>query len=446
MKRKQIRVAELFSGIGSQAKALTRISDNFRCFKPKFVFTCEWEIHAAIAYDVIQSGNKYIPVIPEVLELTDEQVSKRLKRLNLSSNGKYPLGNYPIGIGPEGRKRLLTSLIRSHNKIDVQSLVPQDLASGLDILTYSFPCQDLSNVKAFHGMTEGINPSAKTHSGLLWTVVKLLEDTKAAGIPLPKCLLLENVMALESRRNLKFFLLLQDKLQALGYYNKVFHLYAPDFGVPQTRQRLIMISSFVGEDTKLKESLDAYYLTHNLDDRDFVASLGYPRLFLKDVLKLDYTNPAYLHEAEASHMNDTPSRRRIWEDNHELIRPDGTFQDYSQTLTTKQDRNPNSGNLFIRFSENPLNKPGKACYRNLTPRECMLLMGFDEQDYENLLSANFKMRNNDPMTGFFARDMIYKLTGNSIVVNMLEGAFRVLLASPMFEFEAMLPKEASPYK
>ena len=437
MKRKQIRVAELFSGIGSQAKALTRVANRFCCFKPKFVFTCEWEIHAAIAYDVIQSGSKYIPVIPRVLELTDEQVSERLKKLNLSSNGKDSLGNYPTGIGPEGRKRLLTSLIRSRNKIDVQSLVPQDLVSGLDILTYSFPCQDLSNVKAFHGMTEGINPAAKTHSGLLWTVVKLLEDTKAAGIPLPKCLLLENVMALESRRNLKFFLLLQEKLQALGYSNRVFHLYAPDFGVPQTRQRLIMISSYVGDDTKLKEALDAYYLTHNLDNSGFVASLGYPNVFLKDVLKLDYTNPNYLHEAEASHMNDTPSRQRIWEDNHELIRPDGTFQDYSQTLTTKQDRNPNSGNLYIRFPENPLNKPGKACYRNLTPRECMLLMGFDEQDYEHLLTANFKTRANDPMTGFFSRDMVYKLTGNSIVVNMLEGAFRVILASPLFGLDTI---------
>ena len=391
MKRKQIHVAELFSGIGSQAKALTRVSERSGCFDPVFDFTCEWEIHASIAYDVIQSGKNYKPILDVVEALTDKEIEERLARLHLSNNGKEPLKTFPTGIGPNGRRRLLSSLIRSNNKIDVQTLVPQDLSPRLDILTYSFPCQDLSNVKAFHGMSEGIDPSAKTHSGLLWTVVKLLEDTQKAGIPLPKCLLLENVMALESRRNLRFFLLLQEKLRALGYHNRVFHLYAPDFGIPQTRQRLIMISSYVGEDEVLAKQLEAYYEEKDLDDPMFVATLGYPKVFLKDMLRLDYTNPVFLHEAEASHMNDTPSRRKIWEQNHQLIRPDGTFQENSQTLTTKQDRNPNSGNIYIRFPGNPLNRKGKACYRNLTPRECTLLMGFDETDYDNLIAANFKI-------------------------------------------------------
>ena len=85
-----------------------------------------------------------------------------------------------------------------------------------------------------------------------------------------------------------------------------------------------------------------------------------------------------------------------------------------QTITTKQDRHPNSGNIYF----NPNNN--KSNYRFLTPRECFVLMGFDEKDYEKIINNNFNSRKNSL---FFSRDKMYKLAGNSIVVNMLEAIF-----------------------
>ena len=85
-----------------------------------------------------------------------------------------------------------------------------------------------------------------------------------------------------------------------------------------------------------------------------------------------------------------------------------------QTITTKQDRHPNSGNIYF----NPNNTKSK--YRFLTPRECFVLMGFDEKDYEKIINNNFNSRKNSL---FFSRDKMYKLAGNSIVVNMLEAIF-----------------------
>ena len=52
------------------------------------------------------------------------------------------------------------------------------------------------------------------------------------------------------------------------------------------------------------------------------------------------------------------------------------IKDIVQTITTKQDRHPNSGNIYF----NPKND--KSRYRFLTPRECFLLMGFDEKDFD----------------------------------------------------------------
>ena len=94
------------------------------------------------------------------------------------------------------------------------------------------------------------------------------------------------------------------------------------------------------------------------------------------------------------------------------------MKDIVQTITTKQDRHPNSGNLFF----NPKNDSSR--YRFLTPRECFMLMGFDEKDYEQLINNNFESRKN---ALFFSRDRLYKLAGNSIVVNMLEAIFNQII-------------------
>lgn len=85
------------------------------------------------------------------------------------------------------------------------------------------------------------------------------------------------------------------------------------------------------------------------------------------------------------------------------------------TLTTKQDRHPNSGNLRVNFDNN------KANFRYLTPRECFILMGFSEEDYDKVISNNFHTKKNAKM---FTRDNLIKMAGNSIAVNVLEAVFR----------------------
>ena len=438
MAKRKLRVAELFSGIGSQARAVERLGKRRGDFQLCVDLTCEWEIHAIVAYDVLHpKGGRYVPISARVSSMSEREVERKLLTYNLSSDGKTGLERIPAGLHEEGKKRLLTAILRQKNVIDVSSLTGKRLPNNLDILTYSFPCQDLSNVRAFHGMTGGIDPEKHTKSGLLWEVIRILEEKKRSGNPLPKCLLLENVLALESARNLPFFEMLKDRLWELGYASYVFHPYAPDFGVPQTRKRLVMISYYIGNNPSEKEESDRFMAEHNLDDPSYVLSFGFPSRSLKDVLRLDYSNPIYLSEALASQMNDTPSRRRIWEQNHKLVREDGSIEQCAGTLTTKQDRNPNSGNVFVRYPGCPLNLPGKACYRNLTPRECILLMGFEEKDYEALMQANFHLRDENPSTGFLARDMIYKLTGNSIVVNVLEAAFSVCLDYLFWRYPAV---------
>ena len=114
-----------------------------------------------------------------------------------------------------------------------------------------------------------------------------------------------------------------------------------------------------------------------------------------------------------SQPNDTVSRRKIWDQNSKILNENLEVASRVQTITTKQDRHPNSGNIFFDVNH-------KSKFRFLTPRECFLFMGFDERDYDVLIQNNMKSRKN---SWFFSRDVLNKLAGNSIVVNVLESVF-----------------------
>lgn len=101
-----------------------------------------------------------------------------------------------------------------------------------DLMTYSSPCQDFSNA----GLQRGGEEGGGTRSSLLW------ECRKAIVAKRPKYLMLENVKALTSK---KFLPLLNKWIQDLedyGYYNTWQVLNAKDYGVPQNRERVFLVS------------------------------------------------------------------------------------------------------------------------------------------------------------------------------------------------------------
>ena len=105
-----------------------------------------------------------------------------------------------------------------------------------DLLTYSFPCQDLS----IAGHQKGI--SEDTRSGLLLEVERLLSKAKENGT-LPKYLLLENVKNLVGKKFIKDFERWLSFLNSLGYYSNWEVLNAKDYGIPQNRERVFVVSS-----------------------------------------------------------------------------------------------------------------------------------------------------------------------------------------------------------
>lgn len=406
-------LVELFSGIGSQVKALKNLGCTVNTLG-----TCEWDLHAFVAYDAIHESTE----LPKDIEsMSKEELLDILAKYTLSNNGKEKmeyktLKTYSVDV----LRRIWAAILRNNNFVDVSSLKGASMPNNIDILTYSFPCQDLSNVGAFHGYNKGIDKDSGSRSSLLWQVGRILEEMKESKKKLPRFLLLENVPALLSERHKSNFEIWIKDLEELGYASKYFLLNASSFGLPQNRPRLLMISVYVGKNKAIKKQILKYFDSKTPNDvvSDYIQSTHYNNISISDLLRIDYENERLFAEAVECTPNDTVSRREIWVENPQIILPDGTLNpkmDVIRTITTKQDRNPNSGNLYFDSGIK-----GRSHFRYLTPRECFLFMGFTDDDYDNVISNNPEVHKNSKL---FPRDKLIRMAGNSIPVKLLEGIF-----------------------
>lgn len=266
----------------------------------------------------------------------------------------------------------------------------------------------------------GIDRNAHNRSGMLWEVERILKERVESELELPKFLLMENVSAILTSRHKANFDEWTGYLNEIGYTNKIYTLNASDFGIPQKRVRTYMISVLTNNNKIKENQVKSYFEKHDLANPKYTHRIIKNHKNLKDdILKLDYNNVQYKMEADECQPNDTVSRREIYQKNDILYRNRKVNNIVVSTVTTKQDRHPNSG-LIDYYS----GKANKSNYRYLTPRECFLLMGFDEQDYQRIIDNNFKARKGEM---FFTRDKLYKMAGNSIVVNVLEEIFKQII-------------------
>ena len=211
---KPLRLIELFAGIGAQAKALENLGVTFEHYR-----ICEFDKYAVTSYNAVHGTNFYTSDITKI----------HAEDLGIVETDKYEY-----------------------------------------IMTYSFPCTDLSKAGKQQGMSRG----SGTRSGLLWEVERLLKETKQ----LPQILLMENVPDVLSEKNCEDFYSWCDFLEKLGYTSKYAILNSKDYGVPQNRERCFMLS-WLGED---------YYY-------DFPDKIPLS-LRLKDVLEKKVDEKYYLSE------------------------------------------------------------------------------------------------------------------------------------------------------
>ena len=234
----KIRLIELFAGVGSQAMALERLGADFEHYR-----VVEFDKYAIASYNAIHGTD--FPTM-DITELKGED----------------------LGIVDTDRFTYL--------------------------LTYSFPCTDLSVA----GKQEGMAKGSGTRSGLLWEVERLLKETKE----LPQVLVMENVPQVHGEKFKADFLKWLDFLTDLGYTNFHEDLNARYYGVPQNRDRTIMVSLLGNYKFKMPKPIPLYPTMNNLledevDDRYFLNSEKANKL-IEELLqggKLDNLPDKHIH-------------------------------------------------------------------------------------------------------------------------------------------------------
>ena len=182
---KPIRLIELFGGIGSQAMALRDIGADFEHYK-----LVEFDKYAVQSYNATHDT------------------------------------------------RHTTHDIRHIHASDLEI---KDKDKYCYIMTYSFPCTDLSLAGKMQGMSKSDWESGNsTRSGLLWEVERILKECKKEE--LPDILLMENVPQVHGKKNLSDFNIWIDFLKSKGYQNFWQDLNAKNYGIPQNRNRCFCVS------------------------------------------------------------------------------------------------------------------------------------------------------------------------------------------------------------
>lgn len=239
----------------------------------------------------------------------------------------------------------------------------------IDIVMHGSPCQDFSRI----GKKQGGVKNSGTRSSLLFETIRIIREIKDK----PKWIIWENVKGVLDRNMRDFFFIYLKELENLGYESKYEILNAMDFGIPQKRERIFVVSC-----------LGANSFSFDKLERKETRPLS--EFLEKDVSGLyTMTQPYMLKFLNKGIDNSFRGRLKV-------------IKDFSYTISTKQMRVPNSGIIDI----------GNGQYRYLIERECLRLMGFDDSDIDKLEKVHPRRKN-------CTSSKLYKQAGNSIVVDVL---------------------------
>lgn len=233
--KKPIRLIELFAGYGSQLFALKYLGANVSSHK-----IVEWSVPSIQAY---KDAHFHDRNDNHTSNKTFDDLVDELLNYGISGDYNKPMTRQQIvRKGLKWCKQVYNNIKNTDNLVNIMNVKGKDLEiEELDkydyIMTYSFPCQDLSLAGKLGGMDE----DSQTRSSMLWQVKRILEELKQENA-LPQVLLMENVPQVIGKGNIHNMEKWDLFLSRLGYKSYIKNMIATDYGIPQIRNRTFMIS------------------------------------------------------------------------------------------------------------------------------------------------------------------------------------------------------------
>lgn len=401
---KPIRLIQLFGGYGSQYFALKYLGANVEHWK-----LCEWAVKSIQAY---KDAHCYNDNTDYSKELSKDNIINYLYSKGISQSYNEPMNIQQIKRLNENQLRnIYNNIISTKNLVNIQQVKGNNLeiinkADYEYIMTYSFPCQDLS----LAGRQKGMNKNSGTRSSMLWEVERILNELNETN-SLPQILLMENVPQVHGTKNKENFDMWLKFLEHLGYKNFYKDLTATDYGIPQKRNRTFMVSilgnysytfpNSIPLELKLKDMLEDHVdEKYCLSDRmqKYIFSEDDKYIVNKNSLRLNRDIAVTKTTREGNTRADSSDYIIVQEATEGFVKEYGgnkidleQFELINLRMTTAQD-------LKIR---------------KLTPREAFRLMGVKDEDYERIASNQ-------------SNSSLYHLAGDSIVINVLMAIFNGL--------------------
>lgn len=290
-------------------------------------------------------------------------------------------------------------------------------------------CQNFSIAGDKAGVID--DKGQKTRSGLLLDVERLLITAKEEN-NLPEILVMENVKNLVGTQFKPYFESWLQRLEEFGYNNYWQVLNSKNYGVPQSRDRVFVVSIRQDIDkkgyvfpepielkTRVKDILETnvpehYYLSQHTIEK--IAKSKFhserDRIIKGDICQTlrarDFKDPVCVKEPKVNQIaNYLEGEGNYWKNpnNGRIYSKEGL----APTINTME-----GGNRQPKIVEGDESFENEFRVRKLTERECWRLMGFSEEDINKVKAVGI------------SRSQMYKQAGNSIVVDVLYHIFKNL--------------------
>lgn len=247
----------------------------------------------------------------------------------------------------------------------------------IDFVTYGFPCQDISIAGKWQGFFN--DDGTQTRSGLFFDALRIIEHTK------PIVAVAENVKNLLSPKFSVQFRDVLNSLESAGYNNYFAVLNAKDYGIPQNRERVFIVSIRKDVDNGTFEFPKPITLVKKLSD---VLESGFVDRDVSLCIASRYVgfcgSQSYL-------------RRRYF------------GKSFGQAVFEGNTTAEEQRNFFKTDPYKEYECDGRI--RQMTTLECFRLFGFSDADHNSAKAVNVKAR-------------LYEQIGNSIVVNVAEALLK----------------------
>ena len=268
--------------------------------------------------------------------------------------------------------------VASFNAMHDTSFEPQDICDWdkgieVDLIMHGSPCQDFS----LSGKQAGGDEGSGTRSSLMYETLRIVKNIK------PKYVIWENVKNLLSKKHKHNFDKYLETMEEIGYKNYYQVLNAKDYGIPQNRERIFIISTKkeINKEFKFPKPIPL-----KLKLKDFLENIKETEI---ESIYKEYTN-FYIIPRGSDRNLINGSYNRVWKK-----------EKYIGTIN------------LTKIIEIGFLKSSKLFKRKITSKEAWRLMGFDDEDFEKAKKVCNDMQ-------------LYKQAGNSIVVNVFEEIFKEL--------------------